>query len=181
MIDPDLAQRLARFRDPPSITIAAALAMGNPVFEISMRLDRVPVRVPLTPHEDTFRRVAGFHADVANGGLNQALTNSSGDDAGLVAAFARDWCSPELADVFVEVARMFPQGVVPADRDARQALVWAMPGHPERDPFDELSDRYHALTAGAASDAMDAGLVAFATRHQESFVHLATPLIKIDF
>ena len=181
MTDPDEARRLARFRDPPPITIAQALAAAHPVHEISMRLGRVPVRVPLTPHETTFRKIDGFHADVENGGLNQALTNSSGDDFHVVEAFVQAWCSPELADVFADVAGMFPLGEVPVDRDARCALVWKMPGHPERDPLEALCDRYHELTAGADSDAMNAGLIAFATCHQASFVHLATPLIRIDF
>ena len=170
----DEAARLAAFRRPPPLTIGEALASANPIGAIWTRLGRVPVHVPLTAQERLFKQVAGFHADVGNGGLHQALTNSSGDDAGVVAAFVRDWCRLELAGVFEDLARLFADGVIPTDRDVREPLVWAMPRDPGLDPFDDLDARYHALTFGAESDAMDVGLVAFVTRHQDAFVHLAT-------
>ena len=64
-----------------------------------------------------------FEGEVANGGISQFLSNSSGDMAEETVLAIEKIGEPETATMLREVLQCFPNGVVPKDRDARNGLM----------------------------------------------------------
>ena len=64
-----------------------------------------------------------FEGEVANGGISQFLSNSSGDMAEETVLAIEKIGEPETATMLCEVLQCFPNGVAPKDRDARNDLM----------------------------------------------------------
>ena len=110
--------------------------------------------------EKVFWSVAYFVGDTLNGGLDQSLTNDTGELMPLFTEFAKRYGSPELVAVVEQIAALFPSGLVPADREERcRALA-------EVDP--ETLDRLTEAFYGCEST-IDQGLIALAKNNAAQF------------
>lgn len=130
---------LRQFLKPPHMTLEEALACDNPVMEVVMRLPGEISR--MTEAERTLWQVAYFLSDTDNGGIAQALSNDTGELAPVVEEFARCHGPMELARAMGELAALFPQGVVPRDRDERHRQLERLP----EPALGEITDRIYAL------------------------------------
>lgn len=157
----DFDAQLESFLNPPPMTFEAALKAANPVSEIRKHLSFEAMTEP----ERLFWKADYFMGDTLNGGLIQTLENSTGDHFADVEAFANDYCSEPVRQIFVELKQMFPHGQVPANRTTRQdAIEKMMNGDDLFDPFEELTRRIYVLEKD-----FNKGLVEFAKKHRESF------------
>ena len=64
-----------------------------------------------------------FEGEVANGGISQFLSNSSGDMAEETVLAIEKIGEPETATMLREVLQCFPNSIVPKNRDARNNLM----------------------------------------------------------
>jgi hypothetical protein len=154
------------FLHPKPMSIEQALASDDPLSQIDRRLIQHDFET-LTPPEQMFRAASYFLGDTLNGGLIQTLTNSTGDHAGIVAAFADEFCDPAVRLIFDELRQMFPGGSIPEDRDERSGAIDVLSSSMEADPFDSLTDRLYAL-----EEEFREGLLQLASQRQADFVHM---------
>ena len=77
-----------------------------------------------------------FEEEVANGGISQFLSNSSGDMAEETVLALEKIGEPKTATMLREVLRRFPNSVVPKNRDARNDLMEQFDEN-ELDKFDQ--------------------------------------------
>jgi hypothetical protein len=168
-----LYNRLPSTRNNVSMTIDDALASQNPVGEIFGRLAQAR---PSTRSEQTFWDAAYFHTDALNGGLHQAMTNSTGDVFASVKAFVDSYCDSTVARIFTGIAQLFPHGVVPANRSERNILIFEMSADEngvfdelteENDPFAELTTDFYGV-----EDRFADGLIALASKNRSDFPSL---------
>ena len=155
----DVDARVQALREPPPMSLEQALAAPDPVSEIAIRITGKPFS-SLSDPEKVFWSVTYFVGDTFNGGLDQTLTNDTGELMPLFAEFARRYGTPELISVVEQIAALFASGEVPADRDERARAV------AEIDP--EVLDRLTEAFYGCER-AIDQGLIALARRNAALF------------
>lgn len=152
------------------MTIDEALASPKPIGNIFLRLAHARSRAP---SEQMFWDAAYFLTDAENGGLHQAMTNSTSDAFESIQRFADIYCGVSVAKIFRNIAALFPDGHVPADRDQRTALIFAMSADEngefeelteENDPFCELTDDFYRN-----AENYNAGLIALVNRNLDDF------------
>ena len=144
------------------MSIDEALAGPDPVGDIAERLMHKPIERMSDP-EKVFWAVSYFVADALNGGLDQTMTNSTGDFIDVVGEFARRYGPPELVEVVADVHRLFPGGRAPVGREARIDAVASMRSD-DVDPFEDLTTRFYRC-----EDAIRAGLLALVQRNRDAF------------
>ena len=141
------------------MTLEQALVKPNPVAEIAVRLSHKATS-SMTEPEKVFWSVSYFAGDTLNGGLEQSLTNDTGELVPVFAEFAKRYGSPELVAVVEQIVALFPSGQLPADREERYRLI------SEADPaqLDRLTKAFYGCEA-----AIDKGLIALATKNHAQF------------
>lgn len=112
---------------PKPVTLDEALASDDPVDAILIRLAHCPDE-EMTPAERQLFCAGMFLGDTLNGGLEQCLLNSTGDYFEEVRQFAVENCSDAVVEILDQVATVFPEGVVPATRAAREDYADALFG-----------------------------------------------------
>lgn len=116
------------------------------VFEIASSLARKPIEA-MSDAEKVFWSVSYFLGDALDGGLVQAMTNSTGDFLDVVGEFAKRYGPPELVEIVAGVHRVFPGGRAPAQRDRRMEILEPFIAKGV-DPFDSLTARFDACEDG---------------------------------
>jgi hypothetical protein len=147
-------------RKPNAMSIDRALASDNPTGAIFHVLGFAS---SFSRSEQLFWDAAYFLFDTLNGGLHQTFTNSTGDLFEVVRCFVKDYCDVALFELFGRIAAVFPDGVVPADRDQRIDLIQQL-SVGDVDPFAQLTDDFYRLEGQ-----YDAGLRLLAERNREDF------------
>ena len=107
-------------------------------------------------------------SDIENGGLHQFLTNSSGDFAEEAKRGLQEIGARKVLAVLNDASAVFPDGVVPADRDARYAVLEAQEkrdGDAVWAKWDALSDKYDR----AAKAELYSRLLRWVREHQTEF------------
>ncbi len=153
------------FLNPEPMTIEDALASEQPAVEIGRRLGVSPEQ-PMTDVEETYWVAFYFLGDSLNGGIDQALSNSTGDAFDSVMEFTKLHCDPRITSVLAQVAALFPNSVVPTDRVTRNAALDALPENGE-DLFEQINSEFYEL-----EDRYITGLIAFATENKSEFKNL---------
>jgi hypothetical protein len=149
-------------RDPRPMSVAQALASDDPVFEIGIRLAHKPIAA-MSGAEKAFWSVDYFLGDTLDGGLLQAMMNSTGDFLEVVGEFAARYGPQELVEIVAGVHAAFPGGRAPADRDGRVDLINPRIAE-EIDPFEELTERFYKC-----EDAIRAGLLRLVENNRSAF------------
>jgi hypothetical protein len=153
---------LREHRNPAPISIPTALASTDPIYEISRRLSHCPFE-QMSNAEQEFFLATYFLADALNGGLDQALFNSIGDDFTAVVQFAESYCDASVADVLGRLGALFPNAIVPRDRDSRGDIVVALNDSPG-DPIGALTTEFYDL-----EDEYRTGLLKLIQVHSDEF------------
>jgi hypothetical protein len=108
--------------------------------------------------------VNGFVWEMDNGGMNQILFNSIGDDAEALRALLRGIGATEAADALDRVsATVFGGGPIPADRKTRAKLVSAWESE------DEARAEAFFDAAGVETGPITQAAVAYIRAHREQF------------
>jgi len=120
------------------MSLDQALLMANPVSEIAIRLSNKPHALMSEP-EKVFWSVTYFVSDTMNGGLDQSLTNDTGEFMPLFAEFAKRYGTAELTAVVDQISDLFPSGQVPTDREVRCRLVSEI----DHETIDRLTELFY--------------------------------------
>ncbi len=87
--------------------------------------------------------VSSFLIEVENGGIVQYLDNDSGNYFSTLVSAAIDIKCPILKSITGHINVMFPEGVVPMERNERGSVIDQMlDDFDDEDPFDELVREY---------------------------------------
>lgn len=150
------------FLSPKPITFDEALASNQPVVELATRFG-ISESQPMTESEQYFWQAFYFLGDSLNGGVDQALSNSTGDVFEDVHDFTRKYCTTEISALFGRIADVFPDSKVPSDRDVRNDLLDEVCPD-DADAFGSINMRLYDLEAEFM-----AGLLKFAKVHRSEF------------
>ena len=103
-----------------------------------------------------------FEGEVANGGISQFLSNSSGDMAEETVLAIEKIGEPETATMLREVLQCFPNGVAPKDRDARNDLM---------EQFDEkVEERFDKFDCTLMEHSLFQSCYTFLQSHKNDFL-----------
>lgn len=156
---------------------------NNTSLAASALSERATCRLP--PLEDVRglnygERMAWFlqyaQGDILNGGFHQYLTNNTADAAEEVKDYLRTIGAKSTLKLFNEVSKIFPDGIIPPDRDEREAIVdkiteKIMAGG--EDIFDRWDDRFY----NQAED-LNALIVAYAKKRRNEFAEPSDEIVK---
>lgn len=84
--------------------------------------------------------------EVNNGGIDQYLTNSSGDDAQETIGFLKDIRATTTCRLLQSIAEIFPSGIIPKDREKRCELLslWEQKSPTQAEVFfTKVTDAFH--------------------------------------
>ena len=106
--------------------------------------------------------------EVNNGGFDQFLTNSAGDHTQETIAFLGDIGAKKTQELLQRVAKIFPNGIVPRDREGRCKMLFDWEdreGEEKREQlFSKLDDDFYAREENLA-----ALTVAYIRQHPDDF------------
>jgi hypothetical protein len=155
----DLDAQIRALREPSPMSLEQALSTPNPVGEIAIRLSGKSPSSMSGP-EKVFWSVTYFVGDTMNGGLDQSLTNDTGELMPLFAEFAKRYGSPELVAVVEQISALFPSGVMPSDREERYRVISEV----DRETLDRLTDTFYGCES-----TINQGLIALAKKNAAQF------------
>lgn len=161
----EIKTSIDEFLNPSPMTIDEALASEQPAVEIGRRLG-VSSEQPMTATEELYWAAFYFLGDSLNGGVDQALSNSTGDIFDDVQEFAATYCDPALSQVLESIVDLFPNRTVPKDRTERNLAMDSIFVDGE-DPFSEINDAFYEQEGAFLS-----GLVKLATDKKDEFINL---------
>jgi hypothetical protein len=151
--------------NPAPMTIDEALASENPAVEIGRRLG-ISAEQPMTAAEELYWSVFYFLGDSLNGGVDQALSNSTGDIFDDLQEFAVTYCDPSLSQLLGRISNLFPNQTVPKDRSERN-ISMDLISVDGSDPFDDINDTFYEQ-----EEVFWSGLVEMATQRKDEFINL---------
>ncbi len=161
----DLDAQVQALRDPMPMSLDQVLLTANPVSEIAIRLSSKPHNSMSEP-EKVFWSVAYFVSDTMNGGLDQSLTNDTGELMPLFAEFAKRYGTAELTSLVDQISALFPFGHVPTDREERCRLV----SNIDHETVDRLSELFYNCES-----AISEGLITMAQANSAKFDLMGSP------
>jgi hypothetical protein len=139
----------------------------DPFGELCSRLLQLKAE-QMTPAERLFDNVCAFLGDALNGGIFQAMSNSTGDNFADVEDFATRFCGEETLALFADIRQLFPGAVVPKDRSTREDILDGLQGN-----VDVIFENFDVRFALVES-MMQSQLVEFARLRQSEFENVQT-------
>jgi ribosomal protein L7/L12 len=128
----------------------------------------------LSPGERGLLLCRAMLDEVHNGGLDQYLWNSAGDDAEELRGFLRRAGMNEAAGFLDKVAELFPDCHIPCERQVRQTRLDEIADvPPSTTMMDEMSRRLVALSPSFARP-----LLRYVEAHREEFTQPGDDLVK---
>ena len=157
---------MKRFLNPGMKSLDEIMEGTDPFGEICSRILSVE-NSNVTPEERHFANVATFVGDVLNGGIGQALWNSSGDYFAEVEEFVDTHLGWDSSEAFVNLRNSFPGKLIPKQRELREGVL--------DEVADDVSEALEVFDSRflKMERKIQSALVDYAKSHRESFSNLS--------